>query len=184
MLREPRLLVGPERVACLVVGVAVQAGLRVEGALVGHFQLIDGVVVDGFLFLGILGCYRGCQTAVGQTHEDAVEPHLVGVDGLVPEHLVGFGARLVLQLLHHGLHSQQVLLLGPLLVHAGDEVAGADVVEVIVQNVVAADVALSVDHRVGVLLTVAADLVAAVSEIGVEHTLQLDAHDVRPLRLR
>ena len=99
----------------------------------------------------------------------------------MPVDLVGHGARLVLQLLHHGLHGQQVLLLGPLLIHAGDEVAGTDVVEVVVEDVVAADVALLVDHRVGVLLTVLANLVAAVAQVGVEHALKLDAHDVAPL---
>ena len=68
----------------------------------------------------------------------------------MPKYLVGDGARLVLQLFHHGLHGQKVLRFGPLLVHAGDEMSGADVVEVIVQDVVATDVALSVNHRVGI----------------------------------
>ena len=78
-----------------------------------------------------------------QAHEDAVEPHLVGVDGLVPEDTVGFSARLVFQLFHHGLHGEQVLLLGSLLVHAGHEMPRADVVEIIVRQLVAADFTFS-----------------------------------------
>ena len=192
MLRETSLLVSPEGLACLVVGVTVQSRLGVEGALVGNLQLVDGIVVDGgdlllcsSLLFGSLcsnkGSDGGCQRAIGQTHEDAVEPHLIGVDGFVPVYLVGNGARLVLQLLHHGLHGQQVLGLRPVLVHAGDEVTGADVVQIVVKNIVAGDVALLVNHLVGVHLAVFQDVVATIFEIGVEHAFQFDAHDIRPL---
>ena len=120
----------------------------------------------------------------GQPHEDAVEPHLVGIDGLVPVDLVGQGARLVLQLPHHSPHGEQVFLFWPLLVHAGDEVAGADIVEVIVEDVVAAYVTLLVNHRVGIFLAIAAYVLAAIAQVSVEHALQLDAHDVAPFGLR
>ena len=102
----------------------------------------------------------------------------------MPEYLVGNSTRLVLQLLHHGLHGQKVLGLGPLLVHTGDEVSGTDVVEVVVQDVVATDVALSVNHRVCVELAIVLDFLSAVAQIGVEHALQFDAHDVAPFGLR
>ena len=102
----------------------------------------------------------------------------------MPEDLVGDGAWLVLQLFHHRLHSQQVLLLRPLLIHAGDEMACADVVEVIVQDVVAANVTFSINHRVGVLLAVAAYVLAAIFKIGVEHAFQFNAHDIRPFGFR
>jgi hypothetical protein len=62
-------------------------------------------------------------------------------------------------------------------------VAGAYVVEVIVQQVVAAYVAFVVDHGVGVLLTIFPDVFAAVAEVGVEHAFKLNAHDVAPLGL-
>ena len=121
---------------------AVQTCLGVEGALVGNLQLVDGIVVDGG-HLGRIGLISpigpigligdgGGETTEGQSHEDAVEPYLVGVDGLVPEHLVDIGAWLVLQLLHHVLDGQQVLLFWPEVVHAGHKVAGADIVEVVV----------------------------------------------------
>ena len=110
---------------------AVQTSLGVQCALVGNLQLVYGIVIDSrygiffplFTFSCGFFCDGGGETAEGQPHEDTVEPHLVGVDGLVPEYLVGNGARLVFQLSHHGLHGQQVLLLGPVLVHTGDEVA-------------------------------------------------------------
>ena len=164
---------------------AVQTSLGVQCALVGNLQLVHGVVVN--LQDCLLATLRlgdgGCQHAERQSHEDAVEPYLIGVDGFVPEHLVGNGARLVLQLLHHGSHGQQVLLFGPLLVHAGHKVSRADVVQVVVQNVIACDVAFLVNHRVGVVLAVVENVLPAVAQVGVEHTFQLDAHHIRPLGL-
>ena len=59
-----------------------------------------------------------------------------------------------------------------------------NVVEVIVEQVVATDVAFLVDHRVGVKLAVVQNLLVAVAQIGVEHALELNAHDVAPLGFR
>ena len=50
VLREARLLVGPEHVPVFIVGVAVQAGLGVVGAVIGNRQLVDGIVIDGLRF--------------------------------------------------------------------------------------------------------------------------------------
>ena len=159
---------------------AVESGLRVEGALVGHTNLVYRVVVD---FLCLLGLHQlaGGQRVERQSHEDAIEPHLVAVDGLVPVDLVLDGARLVLQLLHHKLHGQEVFLLRVVLVHPRDEVASADVVEVVVFQAEAPDVAVAGNHRVGVFAAVGEDVIAAVFQIGVEHGFQLDAHHVAPL---
>ena len=99
----------------------------------------------------------------------------------MPVHLVGLGSGLVLQLLHHGLHGLQVFGLGPLLVHAGYEVSRANVVQIIVQQVVVAYLAFLVYHRVGILLTVLANLLATIFKIGVKHRLQFYAHHVAPL---
>ena len=158
----------------------VQTGLGIEGALVGDLQLVDGIVVDLHSLLGLQLC-GGCQTTEGQAHEDAVEPYLIGIDGLVPEYLVDLGAGLAVQLLHHGLDGCQVLRLGIEVVHTGDEMPGADIVEVVVEDVIAPDVALGIDHCVGVFLTVLADVLAAVGEIGVEHALEFDTHHIAPL---
>ena len=187
MLRQTGFVVAPEGLASLIVGVAVQTCLGIESALIGYLQLIDSIVVDfgdsTFLLILCRSGDRSCQRAEGQSHEDAVEPYLVGVDGFVPEYLVGNGAWLVVQLFHHGLHGQQVLRLGPVLIHAGDEMSGTDVVEIVVQHVISSDVALLVNHLVGVHLAVVVDVLTAIAEVGVQHALQFDAHDVRPLGL-
>ena len=168
---------------------AVQSRLWVQCTVIGNIQLVDSIVVDinnrilGFLALSNLGLLGdGCgQCAERQSHEDAVEPNLVSIDGLVPEHLVGNGARLVLQLLHHGLHGFQVLSLRPILVHACYEVTCTDVVEVIVQNVISADVTLFVNHGVRIFLTILANVLATIAQIGVQHAFQLNTHDIAPL---
>ena len=103
-----------------------------------------------------------CEAAEGQTHEDAVEPYLIGVDGFMPEYTVGLGAWLVVQLGHQQLHGLEVLGLWPLLVHAGNEMTRADVVEVILLDVVATDGAVATNHRVGVLLAVESDVLATI----------------------
>ena len=100
----------------------------------------------------------------------------------MPIHLVGLGARLFLQLLHHRLHGDEVFLFGIELVHAGDEMARPDVVKVVVEQVVASDVALGIDHSVGVFTTVSENGVASVFQICVEHAFQFDAHDIAPFR--
>ena len=161
MLCLTSLLIGPEHLLGLVPGMAVQASLGVEGALISDADLIDGIVVD---LLGVLGLPQvaRCHGVEGQTHEDAIEPHLIAVDGLVPEHTVLIGAGLVLQLLHERLDGQQVLLLRIELIHAGHEMTGTDLIEVVVLDIVGTDLALLVDHRIGILLTVLADVLATI----------------------
>ena len=182
MLRESRLLVGPEGMARLVVSMTVQSCLGVEGTLIGDLQLVYGIVVDGIHgLLAVTFGNRCCEHAEGQSHEDAVEPDLIGVDGLVPEHAIVQGTRLVFHLFHHQLHGQQVLLLRPFLIHTGHEMSCTQVVEVIIQDVIAKDVTLGINHHVGVVLAVTADVIATIAQIGVEHAFQLDAHHVTPL---
>ena len=59
----------------------------------------------------------------------------------------------------------------------------ADVVEIVLQNVITTDVAFLVDHRICILLAVLADVLATVCQIGVEHAFEFDTHHVAPLRL-
>ena len=157
----------------------VQTSLGVEGTLVGDLQLIDGIVVNlnGILRLQLGG---GCETAERQSHEDAVEPNLIGVDGFMPEDLVGNGARLVLQLLHHRVDSQLVLGLRIEVVHACHKMTCADIVEVILQDVVTTDVTFLVDHGIGIFLTVLADILTTVCQVSVEHTFEFDTHHIAP----
>ena len=58
---------------------------------------------------------------------------------------------------------------------------GTHVIEVVVQDVVVANVALGVNHRVGIFLTVLADILTTIFKIGVEHTFQFNTHHVTPL---
>ena len=182
MLTQPRLLVGPEHVPVLIIGMAVQTGLGVERTVICNRELVHGIVVDARHGLSIPFRDGSCQTTVGQSHEDTVEPYLVGIDSLVPVHLVHHRAGLVLQLLHQRLHGDEVFLFGQLLVHACHEMTCADIVQVIVQDVVSANLTLLVNHRVGVELAVVKDVLTAVAQVGVEHALQLDAHHVAPFR--
>ena len=142
----------------------VQAGLGIKGTFIGDLQLIHGIVVYlvGLFRLQLCG---SSQTTEGQSHEDSVEPYLVGVDGLVPEHLVGNRAGLVLQLFHHGVDGQLVLGLGIEVVHACHEMTCADVVEIILEDVVLADI------------------LTAIGQISVEHAFEFDTHDIAPLGL-
>ena len=172
---------------------AVQSGLRVERALIGCSELVHGIVVDvldsdvslKWLALAQSGFFRdgSRETAEGQAHEDSVEPHLIGINGFVPVDLVGHGAWLVLQLLHERLHSLEVFLLGQLLVHASHKMTRAYLVEVVVEDVVAANLALPIDHGVGVELAVVHDFLVTVAQVGVKHAFQLDAHHIAPLGL-
>ena len=174
---------------------AVELGLGVESALIGNLQLVDGIIVNGlylfvslrFCSLGVLDRFAGdgsSQSAEGQSHEYTVEPHLVGIDGFVPEHFVGDGAGLLLQLFHHKLHGEQVLLFWIFLIHSGDEMSCADVVEVIIQDVEPTDIAIGINHSVGVFLAILQDVFSAIAQIGVEHTFQFDPHHIAPFGLR
>ena len=195
VLAETCLSIGPEHIPVFVVGMTVEAGLGVEGALVGDFQLVHGIIVDG-IFLGIMGLMgliglMGLgrllgddgrrEAAKGESHEDTVEPHLIGIDGLVPVDVIGHGAWLLFQLLHECLHGFQVLLLGQLLIHPSDEMAGADVVKIIIEKVIATNLTLFVDHCVGVELAVVQNVLSAVAQVGVEHTFEFYTHHIAPL---
>ena len=57
------------------------------------------------------------------------------------------------------------------------------VVQIIVQDIVSAYVAVLVDHRVGKLLTVLTDILATIFKICVEHGLQLYSHYITPFGL-
>ena len=91
---------------------------------------------------------------VRKPHEDAVEPHLIAVDGLVPEHPILLCARLVLQLTHQLFHGEEVLGFRVVLIHPRHEMACADVVEVVIFQLIATDITLHIDHCVGVGLAI------------------------------
>ena len=60
----------------------------------------------------------------------------------------------------------------------------ADVVEVIVEQIVPTNGSLCGNHRVDVLLTIPHDVLATMCQIGVEHAFKFDTHHVTPFRFR
>ena len=157
----------------------VQTCIGIEGALVGDLQLVYSIVVnlDGIFRLQLS---RSGETTEGESHEDTVEPDLISIDRLVPEYFIGDGARLVLQLLHHRIDSQLVLGFRIEVVHTCHEMTCTDIVEVIFQKVITANVAFLIDHRIGIFLTVLEDIVTTIGEISIQHTFEFDAHYIAP----
>ena len=182
MLRQSSLFVRPKHVVGLVPCMAVERSGRVKSALVSGGDLVDGIVIDLPRLIRIKkhGC---CERMEWKSHEDAVEPHLPRIDGLVPEHTVSLGARLVFQLPHQGLQGNQVFFFGLELIHPCHEMSGADIVEVVVLEFIISDDTLFGDHGVGVELAIIIDVLSTVGQIGVEHGFQLDSHHIAPFRL-
>ena len=165
----------------LVPSMFPEAGFCIKGALVGLHNLVDDVLV-GLLYLLRLQ-HHGCSLCVeGESHKDAVEPHLISVDGFVPEHAF-LGARLVLQLLEECLEQFKVLFHGVELVHGQQHLAGAHVVEVEVFVFVTLALSVFVDHLGGIFLQPVVNGLVFVGLVGVEHGAHLGAHGIAPARL-
>ena len=92
------------------------------------------------------------------------------------------GAWLVFELLHESLHGDKVFLLWPVLIHAGHEMSGAYLVEVIILKSVTAYLSLCINHSIGIHLAILAYVLVAILKICVEHGFEFDAHDITPLR--
>ena len=84
-------------------------------------------------------------------HVHAVEPNLVGVDGLVPEDAL-FGARLGLELTVNGVHGGTVLGLAHQVIQLIEGLARVDVVEVVLLGVVMLDGAVFLDKEVDIVV--------------------------------
>jgi hypothetical protein len=109
-------------------------GVR-EQDLLGDIVEIGGLVEVG----GVLGVERA-------GHEEAVEPHLVRVNLLVPEAAAG-GARLLAELVAQGLQGNAVAVGGRLLVEREEDFAGRDRVEGVILLLVAGDGSVGRDFR-------------------------------------
>ena len=179
MLAQSCVSVCPKHLSGFVPCVAVEACERVKGSLVGGFCLFDSIVVHFLCFLRLEqhGCGEG---VVGKPHKDAIEPYLITVDGFVPEDMICLGAGLLGQLFHQGLHGEQILGFGMLLIHACNKVPCSDVVKVVVFQLVTSDSAACVNHRVSIFLAVVFDALPAILQVGVEHGFEFDAHHVTP----
>ena len=195
MLALSVFLVCPELAVGFVPSMLPELSLLVVGTQVGLHNLVYRIV-ENLLRLLRLEVVNSVVAVERQTHKDAVEPYLVGVDCLVPVNTF-LGARLVLQLLEERLQCQFAALAREEVVHAEDELRGAHIVEVEILIFVACDVSLFVNHLGWIFFQVVDDclvvgfgisslegaLSAFVMEIGVEHTFHLNAHYVAPLWL-
>ena len=147
---------------------------------VGLGDLVYRVVI---VFLGLLPFQFGrSQSVVGQSHEDAVEPHLVGVDGLVPPHPL-LCSGLVFQLFEDGFQCFQVFLLRFQSIHSQNEPCRTHIVEIEVLVLVSCHVAVVVNHLCRILSQVFHDALVLVSQVCIEHSLHLYAHHVTPFGL-
>ncbi len=97
-----------------------QSGGLIVGAHVGLHYLTHCVIP---ILAGLLLALeqRSGLAIEGQTHEDTVQPHLIGIDSFVPINAF-FSAGLVLQLLEEGLHGLQNAGLRLHIIHSQEEV--------------------------------------------------------------
>ena len=181
MLRLSGFLISPESGVGFVPCVLPEAGLSVEGALVSLHNLVDNVLV-GLLYLLRLQHHGSSFGVEGKSHEDAVEPHLISVDGFVPEHAF-LGARLILQLLEERLEQFEILFHGIELVHGQQHLAWAHVVEVEVFVFVTLALSVFVNHLGGIFLQPVVNGLVFVGLVGVEHGAHLGSYGITPARL-
>ena len=194
MLALSVFLVCPELAVGFVPCMFPELSLLIVGTEVGLHNLVY-CIVENLLCLLRLEVLYGVVAVERQTHEDAVEPYLIGVDSLVPVNAF-LGARLVLELLEERLQRQFAALAREEVVHAEDELRCAHIVEVEVLIFVACDVSLLVNHLGRIFFQVVDDglvvgfgisslegaLSVFVVEIGVEHTFHLNTHYIAPAR--
>ena len=113
---------------------------------------MDGIVVDALS--GFWGLEEGsCKGVEGESHEDAVEPYLIAVDGFVPKDAIGFSAWLLMELAHEGLYGNLAIGLLMELVHSCNKMTSTDVVEIILIESIPLNIALRADHGVDILLS-------------------------------
>ena len=84
-------------------------------------------------------------------HVHAIEPNLVGIDGLVPEHAF-FGARLGLELAVDGVHGGTVLGLAHQVIELVEGLARIDVIEVVLLGVVMLYGTVVLDKEIDVVI--------------------------------
>lgn len=84
-------------------------------------------------------------------HVHAVEPDLVGVDGLVPKHTL-FGTRLGFELTIDGIHGGTVLGFAYQVIEFVEGLACIDVIEVVLLGIVMLDGAIVLDKEIDVVI--------------------------------
>ena len=138
--------IAPELLAARVVSVIVQTVEGVAHQVMHDLEHMEAVragttVVEAQFVLHIERL----------RHIHAVEPDLVGIDGLVPKHAL-FGARLGLELAVNGVHGGAVFGLAHQIVELIEGLARVDVVEVVLLGLVVLDGAVVLDKKVDVVV--------------------------------
>ena len=138
--------VAPELLAARVVSVIVQTVEGVAHQVMHDLEHMEAVrtgatVVEAQLVLHV--------ERLGHIH--AVEPDLVGIDGLVPKHTL-FGTRLGFELTIDGIHGGTVLGLAHQVIEFVEGFARVDVVEVVLLGIVMLDGAVFLDKKVDVVV--------------------------------
>ena len=138
--------IAPELLAARVVSVIVQTVEGIAHQIVHDLEHMEAVragttVVEAQFVLHIERL----------RHIHAVEPDLVGIDGLVPKHAL-FGARLGLELAVNGVHGGAVFGLAHQIVELIEGLARVDVVEVVLLGLVVLDGAVFLDKKVDVVV--------------------------------
>ena len=177
--RAAGLRVGPGRVPVLVPRVIEQAGLRVEAVPRGERRLEHRHVVPERRVVEKPAVVHEERLA----HVDAVDPHLVRVDALVPEAAVGV-LRDAVEGLAHGLRRRPVPRVARAFVQEQHEHAGLDVVEVVGAGLVPAEDALFVDVPVDPALDVVEVARVLRRVVHLRHAEEDDAGVVFPAVLR
>ena len=85
------------------------------------------------------------------SHVHAVEPDLVGIDGLMPKHAL-FGTRLGLELAIDRVHGRAILGLAHQVIELVEGLARIDVIEVVLLGIVMLDGAIVLDKEIDVVI--------------------------------
>ena len=101
----------------------------------------------------------------------------------MPEDAIYGGSRLVVELLHQCSYCRHQSQFGIHNLHANKEMPRANVVEVVLLQVIASNVPLLIDHGVHILTAIVQNVLSAIAQIGVEHSLEFDTHHITPLGL-
>ena len=126
---------------------------------------------------------HGVLCVEGLGHVEAVEPHLAGIDFLVPESTLG-RARLLFQLLVQAVHGAAVFRFAGDVVEREQGVSGADVVKgIIALFVFPAYCSCGVDDGVIPGVDVADGGLIAFHDGGIEESLEFQAGSVVPLQI-
>ena len=138
--------VAPELFAARVVSVIVQTVEGVAHQVMHDLEHMEAVragttVVEAQLVLHVERL----------RHVHAVEPDLVGVDGLVPKHAL-FGTRLGFELTIDGIHGGAILGLAHQVIELVEGLARIDVIEVVLLRVVMLDGAVVLDKEIDIVI--------------------------------